>query len=194
MLKFILLLGTLVLTASFDYSIQRIRLENPSFEDIPKDATTPRGWNACGKYSTPDILPGFWGVEMKPAHGKTFIGLIVREDNSWEYISQQLKQPLRRAGCYRFNISLARAAGYSGYSRPVKLRIWGGDSNCQKKELLGETKAIQHTSWKTYPFLFAPRSKKIKFITLEAYYIGEKPYKGNLLIDNCSPIEICIRA
>jgi len=194
MIKFFLLASVCLLCASFEDAEQRIYLENPSFEDIPKDATTPRGWDACGKYSTPDILPGYWGVDMKPADGKTFIGLIVREDNTWEYISQRLKQPLRRAGCYWFNISLARAAGYSGYSRPTKLRIWGGDNSCHKKELLAETKAIRHTTWKNYRFLFSPTVPKIKFLTIEAYYVGKKPYKGNLLLDNCSSLEVCIRA
>lgn len=171
----------------------KIHLNNPSFEDTPQDATTPRGWDACGKYSTPDILPGFWGVETSPADGKSFIGLIVRDDNTWEYLGQTLSEPLRPKTCYKFDISLAKAIGYSGYGKPARIRIWGSPTKCGKGELLGQTTAVNHTDWKTYNFVFTPKTT-IKYMTIEAHYVGNKAYKGNVLLDNCSDIEICLRA
>lgn len=170
-----------------------IPLTNPSFEHQPEEAIHPRGWDACGKYSTPDIQPGAWGVTSKAADGNHFIGLTVRSDNTWEYLGQTLKRPLKPAGCYRFSLSLAKAMGYSGYNKAVKIRIWGGSAKCDRSLLLGETKGINHTDWKKYEFIFAP-SKSIKYITIEAYYVGDTPYKGNVLIDDLSNLEICIRA
>ena len=41
---------------------QDIWLENASFEDEPQDATMPQGWRGWKKGTTPDILPGSWGV------------------------------------------------------------------------------------------------------------------------------------
>jgi len=187
----ILLLASVLMVSNFAGS--KIRLNNPSFEDVPQDATPPRGWDACGKYSTPDILPGAWGVETKPAHGKSFVGLIVRNDNTWEYLGQTLDQPLRPKTCYQFSLSLAKAIGYSGHSLPVRVRIWGSDSKCGKNELLGVTTSINHTVWKKYDFVFSPK-KTVKYISIEAHYVGKKPYKGNVLIDNCSSFDICIRA
>ena len=169
-----------------------IKLMNPSFEGEPQDATTPQGWDACGLYSTPDILPGPWGVYQKPSEGQTFIGLISREDGTWEYLGQQLTKPMKATKCYNFNIQLARSTGYVGYNRPLRLRIWGGTKKCKKEEMLGASPAIKHLTWKNYEFNFFPK-KKYTFITLEAYYVGDEQYRGNLFIDNCSSIESCDR-
>lgn len=169
-----------------------IKLANPSFEGEPQDATTPQGWDACGLYSTPDILPGPWGVYQKPDEGKSFIGLISREDGTWEYLGQQLSKPMKKNQCYNFSVKLARSTGYVGYNRPLRFRIWGGSKSCGKEELLGASPAIKHLDWKNYEFNFFPK-KNYTFITLEAYYVGKEQYRGNLLIDNCSSIETCDR-
>ena len=170
-----------------------IKLSNPSFESQSKENNYPANWDVCGKYSTPDMQPGIWGVSKEAAHGSRFLGLTVRTDNTWEYLGQPLSEPLEAKGCYKFSMSLAKAMAYSGYSKPVKVRIWGGMDKCTKNQLLGETEAIQHTEWKKYDFIFAP-NKKVKYLTIEAYFVGSEPYKGNVLIDNCSSLEICSRA
>lgn len=169
------------------------RLANPSFEDEPQDATTPVGWDACGRTSTPDILPGFWGVMKEPVDGNTYIGLITREDNTWEKIGQTLRVPLKAGECYSVNMHLARSASYAGYTRPVKIKIWGGATKCGKDELLAETRPVVHYDWKPYELFFIPK-KEIKYIIIEAYYISDVPYRGNILLDNFSVIKKCIRA
>lgn len=170
-----------------------IHLENPSFEGKPKDGSTPDGWDACGRYSTPDLQPGFWGVNAAPAHGNSFVGLIVREDNTWEHLGQHLSKSLKPQKCYSLSLSLAKAIGYSGYSHPTRLRIWGSKSKCGKRELLAETEAIQHKDWQSYKLYLQP-TQPVQYLTFEAYYATNKAYKGNLLIDNCSDLVECIRA
>ncbi|MCB0682774.1 MAG: hypothetical protein KDC32_18010, partial [Saprospiraceae bacterium] len=50
--------------------IAQIPFQNPSFEgDEPQDATVPAGWFPCKEGTTPDILPGVWGVHTEPAEG-----------------------------------------------------------------------------------------------------------------------------
>ncbi len=176
-------------------SSAQIRLANPSFEGDPQDATTPTGWMPCMVGSTPDILPGAWGVYTPASDGETFLGMITREDGSWENIGQRLKQPLKALECYSFQIDLARSSTYSDYNMPLKLRIWAGETLCSLDQLLGETGFIKHTDWQTYTFNFLTK-KKYNYIILEAHYATGVlfSYKGNILLDACSTINPCIRA
>lgn len=173
-----------------------IELINPSFEGIPHDATNPSGWESCGIDSSPDILPGPWGVYQKPTQGKTYIGLITREDKTWETIEQKLNKQLKKNKCYKFKVDLAHSPTYAGYSKPTILRVWVGKTSCSKVKLIAESPTINHYEWKTYEFLFSTENENYNYIIIEAYY--KKPslyfYRGNLLIDNFTKIEACDRA
>lgn len=172
-----------------------IYLNNPSFEgDIPQDATVPANWHTCKQGTTPDILPGPWGVYQEPAEGETFVGLITRLDGSWESIGQRTSAPLLPGECYSLSLDLAHAQNYSGYNNPVKLRVVGGSVKCARDQVLEVTDFIEHEAWKTYTLKFVPK-KEINYIILEAFYQDSKfAYKGNILIDNIRPIKKCIRA
>lgn len=171
-----------------------IRLDNPSFEGTSQDASTPAGWMPCGSESTPDILPGAWGVTTEPADGNTYLGLITRENGTWESVGQRLRKPLKANECYTFSIDLARSANYIGYDVPVKFQMWGADSRCAHQQLLAETKVVRHTNWRTYNFEIYPE-KNINFIIIEARVANGIyfAYKGNLLLDHCSPFTSCAR-
>ncbi|MFK8103784.1 MAG: hypothetical protein AB8G15_14715 [Saprospiraceae bacterium] len=173
----------------------QIRLENPSFEGEPQDATMPAGWHACAQGTTPDILPGAWGVRQEASDGDTYMGLITRDDGSWESVGQRLSEPLEAKECYNISMDLARSDTYLGYSMPLKLKIWGCKTKCSKDQLLGETDFIKHTDWKRYPFAFVP-NEAYNYIIFEAQYISgiSFAYKGNILVDNCSTIDRCTRA
>lgn len=171
-----------------------IYFENPSFEGEPSDATVPVGWLPCAEGTTPDILPGFWGVYREASEGDTYVGLITRSDGSWESITQRLSKPLKVKECYHFTVDLARSATYNQYNLPIKLRVWGSGSKCEKKQLLLETGFIEHASWKTYEINFQTRST-IHYIIFEAFY-QDRPanHPGNILLDNLSPVKPCPRA
>jgi len=172
----------------------QLRLSNASFEDTPRDATTPIGWNSCGAYSTPDILPGYWEVTHQPVEGKTFLGLITRGDGTNEWIGQKISGVMEKNECYFFTVSLARSTTYANYNNPVILKIWGGTKLCEKRQLLAQTHPIAHEEWMEYEFVLIPKLN-YEYLIIEAFFTKDSslPYKGNLLIDACSTIEKCDR-
>lgn len=179
-----------------------IYIQNQSFEDEPGAAQIPSGWNDCGapNETPPDIQPGSFNVDKPAQDGNTYLGLVVRDNNTWEAVGQQLSSPLKKATSYYFSLYLCRTelllstSKVSGqevnYATPVKLRIWGGDAQCGKKELLAETAMVVNKEWQLYDFEFTPMLADWNFITFEAYY--KTPvlfaYNGNILLDNCSAI------
>ena len=174
---------------------QSISLDNASFEGTPEDATLPQGWFAVELGTTPDILPGFWGVTTEASEGDTYIGLITRSDGSYESISQRLEEPLTKQLCYSFSLDLARSKSYAGYNFPIKLRAYAGVKRGKKTQLIWSSPTIQHEEWETYDVKFTAE-KNFNFIIIEAYF-GDGllfHYNGNVLIDAITTIEACDRA
>ncbi len=173
----------------------QIHLDNASFEGEPKDATTPIGWLECELGTTPDILPGPWGVYLEPYDGNTYVGLITRNNGSWEAIGQRLKKTLKKGECYQLSLQLATSYTYAGHNEPIRLRIWGSSDRCERQQLLKDLGLIDHEEWQNYSFEFRP-SSKMKYIIFEAYYNTKKKmtHNGNVLIDAISPIRVCPRA
>jgi hypothetical protein len=168
---------------------------NSSYEGEARDAVTPTGWLQCEDGTTPDILPGPWGVYLAPADGNTYMGLITRKDGSYESVGQRLPQTLKMGNCYFFKLMLARALTYNGFNKPTILRVWGGSDRCDKRQKLFESIPIAHLDWKPYTIRFKPK-KDIDFIIIEAFYNGklQYTYNGNILIDAISPIYTCDKA
>jgi hypothetical protein len=172
-------------------AIGQITLNNPSFEDEPADATVPMGWFPCAPQTTPDILPGFWGVYSEPSEGETYVGLITRFDGSYESIGQRFSQKLDKEICYSFNIDLAQSKTYAGYNEPLKIRIWVSNKKCRKEQLIFESEFISHANWKTYEVSFTPETNA-KYILIEAFYTeGKITRMGNIMLDNISPLIAC---
>jgi outer membrane protein OmpA-like peptidoglycan-associated protein len=180
---------------------QTITLRNPSFEDIAQHSTTPSGWYDCGQAeeSPPDVQPGFFEVLKPAADKKTYLGLVTRDNDTWEGVGQRLSVPMQAGKCYSFSLSLCRSEKYisiskttrveENFSKPIRVRVWGGTSYCSKKQKLAETGAISHTAWKSYSFKLKP-TQNYSYIFLEAFYEPTiLPYNGNVLIDNCSNLE-----
>lgn len=170
-------------------------LNNASFEGEAQDATIPVGWIGCEPNTTPDILPGYWGVYTEASEGETYAGIITRMDGTFESIAQRTKKPLKKGICYGFAMDLAYSKTYSGYNGKIKLKIWGGATKCDKTQLLYESGVIENTNWLNHNIQFTPKSK-LKYLIFEASFDGAKPkfYNGNLLMDNISPIKGCNRA
>ncbi len=200
------MIGVLAAVGTFPYgsSAQKeIPFSNPSFEE---DSTfccrAPRGWYNCGApdETPPDVQPGYFEVTKLPKHGRTYLGLVVRDNETTEAVGQRLARPLEANECYEFSadlcrselyISLSRTTGQQvNYATPVVLRIWGGNSYCAKNELLYETNVITTTRWLTYTFRLHPKKSNHTYLMLEAFYKTPTlfPYNGNILVDNLSPI------
>jgi hypothetical protein len=185
----------IMLTASSFQNQGKIYLSNPSFEDIPRASASPVGWYSGVPGSTPDILPGAWGLNLPAQDGKTCLGLVTRSDNSSETISQELPAVLKSGECYKFEIWLAHAEQYVGFNKPCRIRVWGSGNKTDKGQLLTSSPLVSHSDWRLYKLRFTT-SSEIRFITLEAWYGPGVTfqYNGNILLDNCSPIELCERA
>jgi hypothetical protein len=78
-----------------------IRLTNPSFEDTGH-SRPPTGWKDCGSFmfpgeSPPDVQPsGSWHVYKPATDGDTYLGMVVRENDTWEAVSQALSGALQK--------------------------------------------------------------------------------------------------
>jgi len=184
-----------------------IPLTNGSFEDLPKQSQSPRGWSDCGfpGESPTDVHPAtdslsYWEVQQPPADGNTYLGMVVRDNETYESISQYLPAPLTPGNCYEMEISLCRSKIYisqsrmtgrtENYDEPVVLRIYGGTSICRPSELLYESPPVTNFDWETYNISFEANGT-YRTITLEAFYNTPVlfPYNGNLLVDNASRIK-----
>lgn len=179
-----------------------IYLNNPSFEGLPTAGTPPTGWNNCGhpSESPPDVQPGSFDVAKKASHGNTYLGLVVRDNETWESVSQRLSRPLEMNQCYEFSMDVCRSEIYisqskttnqkANYVTPARLLIWGGNGSCGKQELLYETSIIQNTRWLGVNFRLHPQKGSYNYIIFEAYYQTPVmfPYNGNVMLDNASPI------
>lgn len=202
-----------------------IELENPSFEGVPHQGQSNlggqlntisgsvnpfqpiRGWTDCGfKTETPPDLHGantdFFGVNRTPQDGASFLGMVVRYNDSWERISQKLSRPLEAGKCYKMSVYLARDLSYKSptrdnqqyeedFTKPCVLKIHGGNGFCAAHELLAESVPIRNSEWRRYDFIFKPK-KSWLFIEFEAFYQTPTlfPYNGNILLDNVSAITV----
>ncbi len=190
MKKLILMISGLLSVAA---CTAQIYLDNASFEGNPQDATVPVGWFPCELGTTPDVMPGPWGVYQEASEGDTYMGLITREDGTWESVGQRLKSPIKAKDCYYFTLDLSHADTYASYNETIKVRIWGSASKCGKDQLLFESKLITHTDWQTYKVQFTAK-KDINYILIEAFYKEESfSRRGNVLIDNISAFKKCVR-
>ena len=181
----------------------RFELQNPSFERGRAECcTVPEGWMNMGstKESPPDVQPGSFGVDMEAQDGEQYLGLVVRDNDTWEGIGQKLDGFLKKDSSYTFSLYLNRSNIYKSLSRltqkeanfnsPTILKIWGVNVETQQEELLAESNAVSHSQWTRYTFTLTPRTGDFDEIDLMAYYAkGYERKNGNLLIDNCSAIE-----
>ncbi|HMQ48933.1 MAG TPA: OmpA family protein [Saprospiraceae bacterium] len=183
---------------------EAIYLNNPSFEGTPQASAQPPGWIDCGfpEESAPDTHPGGqFAVTKPPSNGNTYLGMVVRDNETWESVSQRLSKPMVAGKCYEFSLDLARSEYYvSGspkfkdenvnFKSAVKIRIYGGFSYCDKSFLLDETPLVITHRWLRYNFKFEPIAN-YTYIIIEAFYETPTlfPYNGNVLVDNASPIQ-----
>jgi hypothetical protein len=187
-----------------------IKIENKSFEDEPNTASTPEGWNNCGfnGETPPDIHEynprgSYFGVKHKPLHGRTYLGLVARDNKTWESIDQRLPSPLLKDSAYKFSIHLSQSYIYLSQSRissreasfttPAILRVWGSNADCGRTELLAMTDPVDHNKWHEYELLLKPKNGSYQTLVLEVYYAGQgetivNPTNGHILLDKMSDI------
>jgi hypothetical protein len=200
------LLSVILFISYLEASTQEvIFLTNPSLEGQAQHSSVPAGWDNCGyeEESPPDVHPsGTFGVNMAAAKGETYVGMVARDNDTWECIGQLLISSFVPDTCYRIALKMGRSREYTSISRltqksvnykePCVLRLWGGYKYQDGFEMLAESEAVDHYEWKEYTLDFTP-SKDYDYLYLEVYYSnsGLKPYCGHVLIDDLSPIVPC---
>ncbi|MCG8329246.1 MAG: hypothetical protein MI974_16240 [Chitinophagales bacterium] len=203
---FALLLCLFGINSSLSAQQQIVYLENPSFEGTPRHGTPPPGWFDAGfeGESPPDTHPsGDFGVEMKPAHGNTYLGMVVRENETYERIGQILSMKIKKGQCYQMEVAVTRSKnylsptvsnpdGYTNFSTPCVLRVLGGTTNSDDLELLAIVSPIKGFEWEYYLIDILP-NQDCDYLYLEAFYVEPVmfPYNGNILVDDLSPIVPC---
>ena len=179
--------------------------ENPSFEGEPKATTMPAGWQNLypGKaYSSVDIQPGFFGCSTTPQHGKSYIGMVVREDGSHEGLYQNLVVSLQKDSMYTFSLWACLSSTYASptsfsygehrsFYNPVRLMIIGINKKTNKQEILLTSEIIKSTIWQKIEFSFIVPDKDLNAIGIVAIPVDETDvfYNGHILIDNLSKIK-----
>jgi hypothetical protein len=125
--------------------------------------------------------------------------MVTRDNDTWEKVGTRLSSKMEAGVVYEFTIQLCQSDTYLSASRltgeptnfitPVVLRIFGGNSYCEKEQLLGVSPAVDHADWATYRFTLSPQ-QKFSHLLLEAYYREARgvAYCGNILVDNASDL------
>ncbi len=185
-------------------SQEAIFLTNPSFEGSPQYAAVPGGWRNCAfnNESPPDIHPlenTTVGLDVLPHQGATFLGLLTKNNATYESIGQQLQSPMQKGQCYSFSIALCKPEKYfifnpetekiTHYDGALVLRLWGGLSPCGKKSLLAVSPPIENSEWVRYVFQFTPEDN-VSWLSFDVHFTQgtTKAYRGNMMLDDASPI------
>lgn len=210
MKKSILLLCWCSLAAFGTFAQDIVYLKNPSLEGFPSHSKYPPDWNDEGfEGDTPgDTHPSdAFGVATPAAHGQTYVGMIVRDVETWECMGQRLREPLQAHTCYRVAFRAARSPVYesisqltrkrANFDKPVIVRLWAGNKGRDGLELLGQTEPVTNEAWARYEMAFQPTAD-YDYLYVEAYYSlvenNGQPYNGNVLVDDFSPIVPCSQA
>lgn len=178
-----------------------IQLSNPSFEDVPGPGRPPLGWYFCGppEETPPDVHPvPIMSVTQLAFHGKTYAGLVTRDNGTVETLAQALDQELKAGNCYLLQLYASRSSIFSSYSRlknepadflqPIKLQVWAGNQHGKSVELLAETPLISDTTWQMHSLKFSPKANYHQLFFTAAREHNSIPYNGHLLLDHLSPI------
>ncbi len=204
-----------------NFYAQNVKLINPSFEDRPHFGTIEDGyptvikdWYDCAvinrfyNETPPDIHEGgnrdtaFWENTLESAHGNTYLGLVVRDNETWEAVSQRLALPLRKGKCYMFSIYLARSDNYWSFAKvakdkkqnfvkPAVFQLLGGTGRCGDREVLAVSEPVNNASWEEHTLFIEPQTD-YNYVTLQAFYETPVlfPYNGHILVDGASDFDL----
>ncbi len=183
-----------------------IRLDNPSFEDAPGCCRPPHGWRSLDfrGHTPPDVHPsGEFNVRRRAFHGSTYLGMVTRDDGTFETIYQRLSSALQPNQCYTLSVFLSKSPVYSSgtnsnpqiidFIEPAILQILAGNHFYDPElEILNASTPVDHDEWIEYVFEFIP-SEDFSYIFLSAYYPEGTEYftNGHILLDYLSDIVPC---
>jgi len=191
-----------VITGSFAQDLlDTIYLDNPSFENVQYESL--RYWTDCSEanespYDVHKSKKELFSVTEEAFDGDYFVGLVVRDNGTMEGLSQRLYEPLLASQLYQFSALLRCPRRYISrslitgeevnYNEPISFAVYGGNSPCETKTLLGITEPVTGFEWMQYDFVLEP-VEDYEYIILHAVYAPTlSPYNGGVLVDWLSDI------
>ncbi len=122
------LLFILLFNATFTFAqTDTIRLENPGFKGKTMRGGETiwmlKGWMDFGRINfpsetSPDIHPQeFWQVRKPAKEGKTYLGLVVRDNETYEGVGQKLPSPFLANQSYEMMLWMSQSEKYISLSR-----------------------------------------------------------------------------
>ena len=126
------------------------------------------------------------------------MGLVARDNETWERVSQRLEEPLQPWQGYTMRFytcqsyafrSISRSTGEEvDYTTPVLLRIYGGQRPCDEHDLLATVGPVNWRRWRAHD-VYLDVKEKYTYISIEAYYAkGKHKTNGHVLLDALGPI------
>jgi hypothetical protein len=143
---------------------------------------------------------GLYRVQLSAADGQTYVGMVCRDNGTFESIGQQLPTPLAGGQCYRWQGQAARTTRYlsiarstlrpDDFSAPVRLAFYGGTDACADDYLLGESDSIRFADWQLLTVILRVPA------TSTHLRIGVLPFdttaaNGHVLLDHLQPLVPC---
>ena len=189
---YIYILSIFIFSSSLTFS-QNLYVLNPSFEGPSGPGIVPAPWTPCMPGQSPDTQPAWWGVNLAPSDGSTYLGLVHDVLGNWqEGASQQLineisglPEPMQAGENYEFSIDLSGDQA-DMFNDAVELLVWGGFGDCPQNELLWSSGDVPDFTWTTYNVSFIP-SQNFSYIMFQVNAINN--INTYILIDNMSPIQ-----
>jgi hypothetical protein len=179
-----------------------IKIKNASFEDFEdrENFDYIADWHDLGfdGETPPDVEPGNLELSTRAKHGRSYLILVTRDNNTWESLYQELESPLLKDSSYKMSVWLAHTSFRSKsrlsnactcYDAPAVFKCFGYNATTQKTEILAQSPVIDHHKWKKYEFVLTPKYENYDFIVISAVYAPEyEQQNGTLLVDHLSDI------
>ena len=183
-------------------------LENGSFErHNGRAGWMPEAWINAGPVteSPPDVHTNdseIFGVLHQAAEGSAYLGMVARDNFTFESIAQRIPGGLRADRSYELRLWVSRSEELRSQSRltrapitydaPIPFDVYvSNKANGEKFELVARSQPITHTDWQQYTIRFTP-TRDWKYLRIGAGMnnMAARPGCGNVLIDDLSLTEV----
>jgi len=191
---------TLLILFYFAVTISEAQIvPNGSFDGVAGTKHfPPNSWNVCNTTSTPDIMPGCWGVSLAPSEGDSYLNLVVKENGVMEEVNCLLTETLDTSQCYKFSVDLNRSLDFKfeffgddyDFTRLANVRFILGENECSLDVdtiLEVDDSLNYYKEWVTFSFIFKPTQENVNYLKIETYIDDNvSPFFGHVLVDNIS--------
>lgn len=180
-----------------------IAFRNAPLEGEPQANTAPHDWYYCNfpGESPPDLHPkGLYRVRLPAADGATYVGMVCRDNGTFESIGQHLPTPLRAGQCYRWRGQVARSPRYQAivrstlraddFSAPIRLVFYGGSVACADEYILGWSDSITNEKWQTITVTLRVPARG-EHLRIGVIPLDSSSVNGHVLLDALEPLVPC---